>query len=122
MIDKSGDLLLAVQEQNRQQKELVEKVIQVTELLSRSGHIGGQAKITQNMGGMLGWVCVVLCVAMTAGTLIGVGVSTVWAVHEFERRDHQISDLYERDQAKQSYLNAIYAQAPQLKPKEKTNE
>lgn len=118
MIDKSGDLLLAVQEQNHQQKELVERVIEVTALLSKAGGLTSQSTINQSAGGLLGWVCVVLCVAMTAGTLIGVGVSSLWAVHEFERRDHQISDLYERDQAKQSYLNAIYAQAPQLQPKE----
>lgn len=119
MIDKSGDLLLAVQEQNRQQKELVEKVIQVTELLSRSGHIGGQAKITQNMGGMLGWVCVILCVAMLAGTLGAVGVSSFWAMHEFERRDHQIAELQHNQRDQQDYLTVIYQQIPQLKPKDK---
>lgn len=119
MRDESGDLLLAVQEQNRQQKELVEKVIQVTELLSRSGHIGGQAKITQNMGGMLGWVCVVLCVAMMAGTLVGVGVSAYWAGREFNRFDDKMRDMEHVQRDQQDYLNVIYQYLPQLKPKEK---
>lgn len=121
MHDESGDSLASLRNMEQRVDAIqgnLEKLLEASKCPAFL-NTGSQSTINQSAGGMLGWVCVVLCVAMLAATLAAVGVSSVWAMREFDRRDDQMRDLEHVQRDQQDYLNVIYQQAPQLKPKDK---
>lgn len=73
-----------------------------------------QATITVNAGGLGLWIAVTCCAVMLAVGVVGcVAVSS--AVQGQNRRIEKQDEALSR---MQDYLNAIYVQAPSLRPKE----
>lgn len=86
----------------------------LSELLGRNN---SKAEIHINAGGLGVWVATTACVAMLCVLVVG----ALWASREFARMDQQMVEAREEIRTTQNYLNAIYIQAPHLKPKEKEN-
>jgi len=76
--------------------------------------LNNTSTITINAGGVGVWVAVTCCLVMLFSTLIG----AVWLSREFARVDKELNERKEEGQRMQSYLSAIYVQAPSLRPPE----
>lgn len=83
----------------------------------RSKNIGN-ATITVNAGGVGVWVAVTCCLVMLALLLLG----SLWASRELMRSDQEMQARKDENSKMTAYLQAIYVQAPQLKPKESTHK
>lgn len=75
------------------------------------------SSIQVNAGGIGVWACLTACIMMLAMVMIG----GMWMSREFNRIDREMTDRREGMERMQTYLSAIYAQAPHLKPKEEEN-
>lgn len=73
----------------------------------RSSENSSTSTIHVNAGGAGLWIAVTCCIVTT---IIAIGMGIGWAVTAY-KQGTQIDRM-------QDYLNAIYVQAPQLKPKE----
>lgn len=107
-----GPRITGVEHSVKEIKEAVERMVE--------NHSGNQNVTTVRFeGGAVGvWICVTLCLVMFA-------ISTVmaaWMHREFTRLDVTLSERKEENDRMQTYLSAIYAQAPQLKPKEEKKD
>lgn len=78
----------------------------------------GNATITVNAGGVGVWVAVTCCLVMLALLLLG----SLWASREMNRFDQEMQARKDENSKMTAYLQAIYVQAPQLKPKESTHK
>lgn len=83
---------------------------------SRSG--GGNSTITVHHDGKGTWIAVTACLVMLGVMIVGGVIGSVWLSREFARVDKELNERKEEGQRMQSYLSAIYIQAPQLKPTE----
>lgn len=83
----------------------------LSELLGRNN---SRAEIHVNAGGMGVWVATTACCVMLAVNLVMV----VMFLSTEARYTAEMKDQSSKISKMQDYLNAIYAQAPQLKPKE----
>lgn len=102
----------------RRFSEATERVYELQEKLGMGPVSGvGTATISVNAGGVGVWVASTACAVMLGITVLG----GLWASREFARMDQQMVEAREEIRTTQNYLNAIYAQAPQLKPKEEKN-
>lgn len=70
-----------------------------------------------NGGGVGVWIATTCCVVMIALLLVG----SIWMSREFARVDKELLERKEEGQRMQSYLSAIYVNAPQLKPKDEAD-
>ena len=70
-----------------------------------------------NAGGAGLWIAATCCVVM----LSVMAVAGLWLSREFQRIDTVMADHEEKIDRAQTYLSAIYAQAPQLRPSEENN-
>lgn len=77
----------------------------------RSGGVvtSGVSTVNINAGGVAVWLCAMMCAVMLASG----GVYAFLTSQENAKRDAKISTMSD-------YLQAIYAQAPQLKPKDES--
>lgn len=71
-------------------------------------------RITFEAGGAGVWIATTACLVMLAAMLVG----GFWLSREFARVDKELNERKEEGQRMQSYLSAIYIQAPQLQPKD----
>lgn len=78
----------------------------------------GNATISVNAGGVGVWVAVTCCIVMLSILLIG----SLWASHEMMRFDQEMQARKDENSKMQAYISAIYVQAPQLKPKDKSTK
>ena len=99
----------------RQMKQLDESLRGIEDRRSSSNN--GVSTITVNAGGVGVWACLTACIMMISMMLIG----GMWMSREFNRIDREMTDRREGMERMQTYLSAIYAQAPHLKPKEEEN-
>lgn len=74
----------------------------------------GSATITVNAGGVGVWLCLFCCGVMAVITLGTIAFSA----RELSRVDQQLIEVREENKTMQTFLAAIYQQAPHLKPKE----
>lgn len=77
--------------------------------------------VTINAGGVGVWLCLTACVVMLSVALVAGVVGSQWLAREFGRIDVTLSERKEEADRMQTYLSAIYAQAPHLKPEEATH-
>lgn len=68
------------------------------------------------------WICVTSCLVMLTVTIVGAIFGGQWLSREFGRVDKELNERKEEGQRMQSYLSAIYVNAPQLKPKEEAED
>lgn len=103
-----GPRITGVEHGVKEIKEAVERMVE--------NHAGNQNVTTVRFeGGAVGvWICVTLCLVMFAMS----SVLAAWMHREFTRLDVTLSERKEENDRMQTYLSAIYAQAPQLKPKD----
>jgi len=103
-----GPRITGVEHGVKEIKEAVERMVE--------NHAGNQNVTTVRFeGGAVGiWICVTLCLVMFAMST----VLAAWMHREFTRLDVTLSERKEESDRMQTYLSAIYAQAPQLKPKD----
>lgn len=71
-----------------------------------------------NAGGVGVWVSSTCCMVMLAVILVG----GFWISREFTRTDKELNERKEELQRIQSYVSAIYVQAPQLRPKDEKDK
>lgn len=69
-------------------------------------------------GGIGVWLATTACMVMLATLLMG----AMWGSREFARIDKELLERKEEGQRMQSYLSAIYVQAPSLKPQEEKSD
>lgn len=79
---------------------------------------GNQAVITVNAGGIGLWIAVTCCAVMLALGVFGAVTASYVLLDQNKRIEAQDSKL----ERMQDYINAIYVQAPSLRPKEKSHE
>jgi hypothetical protein len=96
--------------------ELARNADDLRGLLGRyTGVIGGgvsRAEIHVNANAPGVWIAATACLVM-----LGMGFVGAWAVSgKIDEQNRQISQLQERINAQQGYLNAIYRAAPTLNP------
>lgn len=102
----------------RRFSEATQRVHELQEKLGMGANNGvSTATISVNAGGVGVWIATTACAVMLGISVLG----GLWASREFARMDQQLVEAREEIRTTQNYLNAIYAQAPQLKPKEKSN-
>lgn len=103
-----GPRITGVEHGVKEIKEAVERMVE--------NHTGNQNVTTVRFeGGAVGvWICVTLCLVMFAMS----SVLAAWMHREFTRLDVTLSERKEENDRMQTYLSAIYAQAPQLRPKD----
>ena len=90
-------------------RRLGESIVSLERVINKlTPNQSNNATVTLQAGGLGVWICATCCVVMFALLLAGSCSAGFFAVKQSERMDRM-----------QDYLNAIYAQAPQLKPKEK---
>lgn len=77
--------------------------------------------ITVHHDGKGTWIAVTACLVMLAVVIVGTAIASVWMAREFARIDKELNERKEEGQRMQSYLSAIYVQAPQLKPAEESS-
>lgn len=68
-----------------------------------------------NAGGVGVWIsatCCLICIAL-------IPLCSAWISRELTRKDAEVAELRDKYERQQTYLAAIYAAAPHLKPKEK---
>lgn len=78
--------------------------------------------ITVHHDGKGTWIAVTACLVMLAVVIVGTAIGSVWLSREFARVDKELNERKEEGQRMQSYLSAIYVQAPQLKPAEESKD
>lgn len=72
------------------------------------------SSITLYAGGVGVWIAATACFVMLASMIVG----ALWMSRELTRIDVALSERKEENDRMQTYLSAIYAQAPHLKAKE----
>lgn len=82
------------------------------------GRNSSNSTITVHHDGKGTWIAVTACLVMLAVVMVGTAIASVWLSREFARVDKELNERKEEGQRMQSYLSAIYVQAPQLKPAE----
>lgn len=94
----------------------INRTLDKLDQMESTNHAGNQNVTTVRFeGGAVGiWICVTLCLVMFAMST----VLAAWMHREFTRLDVTLSERKEESDRMQTYLSAIYAQAPQLKPKD----
>jgi hypothetical protein len=99
-------------------RETLEKADElVTELKAfrnLSPESGNATSVTISAGGVGVWIATTACLVMLAVLLVG----GLWMSRELNRIDVTMSERKEEADRMQTYLSAIYAQAPHLKPKD----
>lgn len=78
----------------------------------------GNATITVNAGGIGVWIAVTCSLVMLSMLVLG----SLWATHEFLRYDQEMQARKDENGKMLTYLSAIYAQAPQFKPKDESTK
>ena len=73
--------------------------------------------ITVNAGGVGVWIATTCCLVMLGCGLIG----ALWVSREFSRYDAEIGLLKARDNTQAAYLQSIWRNIPELKPKDEAN-
>lgn len=84
----------------------------VRDLLMPYARNDSNATINVNAGGIGVWIAAACCAVMLASGLI----AAFWVSREFTRLDRENDARREEAMRMQSYLSAIYVQAPHLKP------
>lgn len=81
-----------------------------------TNHSGQQSvsSITIDAGSIGVWIAATACLVMLAALVVG----GLWMSRELNRIDVTMSERKEEADRMQTYLSAIYAQAPHLKPKD----
>lgn len=72
------------------------------------------SSITVDAGGVGVWIASTACMVMLGVLIVG----GLWMSRELNRIDVTMSERKEEADRMQTYLSAIYAQAPHLKPKD----
>lgn len=90
----------------------------LTQLKDKTNSTSTTSTVSVNAGGMGVWLATTACLIMLGVVIVG----ALWASREFQRTDAQIAELRGQLGTTQSYLNAIYVQAPQLRPKDETRK
>ncbi len=84
-------------------------------LAAMQGNRGAQnTQIVRFEGGGPVWIAVTCCLVMLAAGAVG----ALWMSRELTRVDKELLERKEEGQRMQSYLSAIYVNAPHLKPAE----
>lgn len=111
-MDELGPRITGVEHKVDHIKKAVERMA--------NNHSGNQNVTTVRFeGGAVGvWVCATACLVMLAAS----SIMAVWMHREFTRLDVTMSERKEEADRMQTYLSAIYAQAPHLRPKEEKQD
>lgn len=80
----------------------------------RSSSGSANSNINVSAGGIGVWACGTACLIMLAVSMVG----GMWMSRELNRIDREMADRKDDAERARTYLSAIYAQAPQLQPKE----
>jgi hypothetical protein len=96
------------------------------DFLNKSSDLGGLSGLTNsgvstvniNAGGVGIWIATTCCIAMLVSMVVGCLLGCFWLQSEFQHKAQIDADQSQKISTMYDYLSAIYAQAPQLKPKE----
>lgn len=77
---------------------------------------GNVTSFRLDAGGAGVWIATTACLVMLGVMVVGGVIGAIWLGREFDRVDKELNERKEEGQRMQSYLSAIYVQAPQLKP------
>lgn len=113
-----GAIVHEVREEMEQIKADATGIKAMLERMERDRGVRNTTTVRIEGGGVGVWVAVTCCLVMLAAMMVG----SLWMTREFARIDKELNERKEEGQRMQSYLSAIYVNAPHLKPTEESND